>query len=64
MTRKTPPKPIEIATDPAQYTPRCPKCNAAIISQATVEVFGEPAKPHRRRYHDHPHPTPRPLRRP
>lgn len=44
MTRKTPPKPVEIVTDPAQYTPRCPKCGAAIVTQATVDTFGEPSK--------------------
>lgn len=43
MTRKTPPKPVEIVTDPAQYTPRCPTCGADITTQATVEKFGEPS---------------------
>jgi hypothetical protein len=44
MKHRTPPKPVEIVTDPAQYAPHCPTCGAAIATQATVEKFGEPAK--------------------
>ena len=43
MTRKTKPaKSIEIVTDSAQFSAKCPTCGATISVQATVTAFGDP----------------------